>query len=458
MPQKGPVYETTFKERVAYPMFGFGQNMVYGLVSGYLSLFYTDHLFIPALTVSAIFLVAKVWDAVNDPLFGLLVDRVQFKNGKFKPWLRISTIAIPLTTLALFGLSPGMPLPLRIVLAVVTYLLWDIAYTISDVPGFSLLTAMTGNVQERSVLLSRGSVSGMLCGILLIVVLAPQIETIGFAPVALIAAILSFAGMLPLTLFAKERNRTQQKEEDKPGLKDILVYLRGNKYLAIFFAANITSGVLNISMSLNNYIMIYFFGGLDFLARLTVIGIGPLILLYLFLPKLTARFDRMVMYRVSVIAALILNILIFFIGPGNLVVYGTLAIVKTIIATPQGMLAFTFTMDCVEYGHYKTGQRREGITTSVQAFMNKFNSAVSASLALFILSLTGYKGELAIQTPVTLNAMWTANYWVPIIGMLLSLPLLFRYTLKSRDVQIMADINAGKTERAAGEAAMARTY
>lgn len=451
-------FQTTQRERIAYPLFSFGQNMVYGLVTGYLALFYTDHLFIPAITVSAIFLSAKVWDAVNDPLFGIIVDRVSFKSGKFKPWLRVSTVAIPLTTALLFHLNPGLPMGWRVTLAVATYMLWDVAYTISDVPVFSLLTAMTGDVQERSTLVSRGSVASMVCGILLIIVLAPQLETVGFGPISLLVALLAFLGMLPLTLFAQERNRTPAQKEEKPSLRDILLYLKGNKFLAIFYVSYVLFGVFNIGLSLNNYIMIYFFDGLDFLALLTAIGVGPLILIYLFMPKLTARFDRMLLYRISLLVSLALNLVIFFVGPGNKAVYGTLAILKTIIATPMGMLAFTFTMDCVEYGQYKTGQRREGITFAVQSFANKFYSAVSASLALFILGLTGYNGALDAQAPATLSAMWAANYWVPIAGTLVSLPLLFRFTLKSRDVQVMADVNAGKLSREEGAARMSRQY
>ena len=452
-------FQTTRAERIAFPFFGFGQNMVYGLVTGYLSLFYTDHLLIPAITVSAIFLVAKVWDAVNDPLFGIIVDRVSFKSGKFKPWLRVSTIAIPLTTLLIFCVPSGLPMGWRIALSVAAYLLWDIAYTISDVPVFSLLTAMTGNVQERSTLISRGSVAGIVCGILLVIVLAPRLDTLGFLAVAVIVAIIALAAMLPLTLTAKERNRqTVEPKEEKHALSDILRYLKGNKYLTIFMAASLIMGTLNISLSLNNYIMIYFFGGLDFMALLTAIGVVPLLLLYLLMPKITARVDRMLLYRISAIITLCINLVIFFVGPYNRMLYGTLAILKAVVATPQGMLAFTFTMDCVEYGHYKTGQRREGITMSVQAFVNKFTSAVSNSLMLLLLGLAGYMGQLETQAPGTLSTMWVMNYWVPIAGIILCLPLLFAYKLRSKDVQLMADINTGKISREEGEAQMSRVY
>lgn len=462
MKREKPMYQTTLKERMAYPLFGFGQNIVYLLVANYLSLFYTDYIFISPFTVSAIFLVAKVWDAVNDPLFGIIVDRTNFKSGKFKPWLRISTFAIPVTTVLLFCLTPELAMGWRVALAVISYLLWDIAYTISDVPVFSLVTAMTGDVQERSMLMSRGSVAGLVCGILVIVVLAPRLETVGFLPIVILAAAISLLAMLPLTLTAKERNRkaaeTEMKTDEKPGFREIWQYLRSNKYLAIFMGGALIMGTLNISLSLNNYIMIYFFGGLGFLATMTAYGVVPLLIVYLLMPAITARVDRMTLYRISAIFALVMNVIIFLVGPENRVLYGVLAILKTVVAAPQGMLAFTFTMDCVEYGHFKSGQRREGITMSVQAFVNKFTSAVSSSLMLFILGLVGYIGELDVQSAYTMSAMWTMNYWVPIGGIILCLPFLFAYKLKSRDVQIMADVNSGAISREEGEKLFSRKY
>lgn len=458
MQQEKAAFQTTRAERVAYPFFGFGQNMVYFLVTGYLALFLTDYLYLTPFTVSAIFLVAKVWDAVNDPLFGIVVDRVSFKKDKFRPWLRVSTIAIPVATVLMFSLTPGFSMPVRILLAVLCYVLWDVAYTISDVPVFSLLTAMTSNVEERTTLISRGSIASIVSGMLIIIVLAPQLETVGFLPVALIVAACAFLGMLPLNIFARERNRAPQQKDDKPSLRQMWQYLKGNKYLIVFFAAVILSGITNISLSLNNYVMIHLFGGLDFMALLTAIGVVPLLLVYLFMPKLTARIDRMLLYRISLVCSIVLNAVIFFVGPGNRTAYAVLAIVKTVIATPMGMLAFTFAMDCVEYGHYKTGQRREGITMSVQAFSNKIVAALSGALAMLVLGFTGFAGELQVQTAHTLNAMWFANYWVPIAGALLSLPLFLSYKLKSKDVQVMADINAGNISRAEGDALLSRKY
>jgi len=149
----------------------------------------------------------------------------------------------------------------------------------------------------------------------------------------------------------------------------------------------------------------------------------------------------------------------YFVGYQNIVLFGALAITQTVIATASGMLTFTFAMDCVEYGHYKTGIRKEGITFSIQTFSNKFVAAVSSSLAAFVLELIQYNGKAeGLQTARTLSGLWNAYIWIPVIGTCIALPFLFLYKLRSKDVQVMADINTGKLSREEGEAQFTQPY
>lgn len=455
---KGRDFQTTIKERLSYPAFAVGQGMVYLFVSGYLMLYFTNHIYLDTTAVGYILLFSKIWDAVNDPAFGLLVDRVEFKKYKFKPWLRLSTILIPATTFLLFQIQPGMQDSTKIILAVVFYFIWDMAYTISDVPLYSLVTSMTNNVRERSTLMSYGSVAGVANALVLVVVLVPKIDTWGFGKIATVIAVVAFLGMLPLTITAQERVRAQTKKEEKNSARDILAYLKSNKYLFYFFLYQCISGMLALG-SLLNYIFIELLGSLQYLAIFTAIGAVPTLILYLLIPTITAKIDKMAFFRTCVIISAVLGLGMYAVGYSNVVLFGIFAIAKTVIATAAGMLTFTFSMDCVEYGHYKTGIRKEGITFSIQTFANKFVAAISSSLSSFILTYINYDGKAeGFQTAQTLSGLWNAYIWIPIIGICISLPFLFLYQLKSKDVQIMADINAGKISREEGEALLSRRY
>ena len=148
---------TTLKERLSYWTYFVGQNVYYNITF----LFLSTYLAMQGITlwkVSLVLLIVKVWDAVNDPIFGYIFDKVKFKNGqKSLPWLRISVILIPFVTIMVFAI-PGASETVKLVWFAVAYLLWDTVYTLTDVPAYAMLNTMTDNTQERNLLLSMNRV------------------------------------------------------------------------------------------------------------------------------------------------------------------------------------------------------------------------------------------------------------------------------------------------------------
>lgn len=103
--------------------------------------------------VGIIFTIARIWDAVNDPLFGIIVDKSNPKKGKYKSWTGLAAVALPIIIILMFFV-PDIGMTGKIIYVAVVYILWGMAYTVSDVPAFSLTTAMTKNMNERNSLLS----------------------------------------------------------------------------------------------------------------------------------------------------------------------------------------------------------------------------------------------------------------------------------------------------------------
>jgi len=132
----------TKREKISYGLYFMGQNVFYGLV-GYMTTYFTD-IGITAALVAIVALITKVWDAINDPIFGMIMDKVNFKKGKFLPWLRISVIAIPVATILLFIIPTGISMTAKIIWATLAYMLWDTAYTLCDVPIFGIVTRPEG--------------------------------------------------------------------------------------------------------------------------------------------------------------------------------------------------------------------------------------------------------------------------------------------------------------------------
>ena len=147
-------YMTTFKERLSYWTYFVGQNVYYNITFMFLSA-YLAMQGIAHWKVALVLLIVKVWDAINDPIFGYIFDRVKFKNGlKGLPWLRIAVAFIPFVTIAVFTIPGGFGETGKLIWFAVAYLLWDTVYTLTDVPAYSMLNTMTDSLEERNLLLS----------------------------------------------------------------------------------------------------------------------------------------------------------------------------------------------------------------------------------------------------------------------------------------------------------------
>ncbi len=145
-------YMTTFGERLSYWSYFVGQNVYYNITFLFLST-YLAMQGINLAKVAAVLFIVKVWDAINDPLFGYIFDRVKFKSGlKGLPWVRLSVALIPFVTIAVFAI-PDAGENLKLIWFGVAYLLWDTVYTLTDVPAYSMLNTMTDDLQERNLLL-----------------------------------------------------------------------------------------------------------------------------------------------------------------------------------------------------------------------------------------------------------------------------------------------------------------
>lgn len=446
------------KEKIPYGLYFFGQGLIYTLVSQYLLFYYTDYALIPALAISVILFCGKLWDGINDTLFGLLMDKLRFKNGKrFLPWLKLSAVIIPLSTVFLFSINRIPDVRGRIALAVLTYLLWDLSYTISDAPALALPTAITSNVKERGTFMTFSGIGGAVSMMLSAIILPKLFESSGFFITAVAVAAVSFIMMSLVSIFCKERYHVQTKEEEKgAGIKETLQYLKGNHYLLLFYAYRIVSGVVSVSML--THMAKYCLGDVGAMASIAICSIPMILCIYVLSPVLLKKFDKIVLYRACMITTACMYLITFFIGYENkgfvifsMAVIAALAILPAIImgALPQ---------DCIEYGTFKTGIRKEGITFAMQSFVSKVIAAFAAANAGIIFHLINYNPQLSVQPEATIHIIWACTLLLPMLGQILGIGFLFAYKLRDKDVQLMSDANAGKITKEEALEGMSRTY
>lgn len=449
--------QTTLRERFSYGFYFFGQGLIYTIVSQYLMYYYTDYALLPPLVVSALLFGGKAWDAVNDTLFGLIVDKVRFKNGeRFLPWLRVSTVLIPLSTILLFSIDAVPSLTWRIVLAMVTYFLWDTAYTLCDAPILGLCTTLTNNVKERGTLMTFSGVGGAMAMALSAIVMVPILDTSGFFKASIVIAIAAMATMSMVSVFCKERYHAKASMQPSVSLRDTWNYLRGNRYLKLFYGYRILSGILSVSML--TFMCKYCLGDVQAVATVALYSLPMILCVYLASPALMKRFDKIVLYRTCICLTVAMYIVTFSLGYSNKTLVIICMAVIAALAILPGIMMGALPQDCVEYGTFKTGVRKEGITFALQSFVSKLNAAFASAFTGIALELIHYEAELGAQSAATIQGIWTCTFLIPATGQLLALWLLFRYDLRDKDVQLMSDCNSGAITREEALSGMSHSY
>lgn len=450
------VFRTSRVERWGFALFMAGQGIVNTYVGSYLQLYLTD-IGITAVAVGVMFLIARVWDAVNDPIFGAILDKLNLKGGKFLPFLRASNIMLPLTVILLFAVPSNMPVSMKIGWSFVAYLLYDVAYTMCDVPIFAMTSAVTDQVHERIGIMSRNTVLSAIA-MLAIMVAAPQLyPTIGATGTAIIVAVAAAVMMLFMSRFARERY--VNKDEEEVGLKQMADYVKENKYLRIGFLGIMVLSFTSMTNAVLNYFAIWCLGDMGMVSIISVMLALPSLFVAALMPALTRRFDKFHLLMVGVVGQTVMNVVCFFVGYENVTVFLILMLIRCIFFAFQLVLQLQFTGDFVEYGEYITGKRLQGTAYSIQTFVFKFMNAVPGALAMILLGLFGFvSGEAAVQPESAVNAIWVLFILSPVVGAAVSMVIFSRYKLRDKTVQIMAAANSGDITREEAEEKLAGRY
>jgi len=452
-------FETAKKERIAYCLFFLGQNILWGY-AGYVETFLTD-IGITAATAALILLVPKLWDAVNDVLFGYIIDRHTFKNSqKFIPWVRIGTTAIGITTVALFAIPESMSEALKVVWFLAAYILFDISYTILDAPAFAVTTVMTSNVDERTSIIAGGKLWAMVGGVLA-TVLVPMLRPIlGWFAACVVFVAVSVVLMVPMLLWVKERRPDTSPAAQNPSFKDTLHYLKTNKFLIVTLVAMLLLGIASLEQKMAIY-MGRICLGQENMATLVAAGASvSVILVSALVPRLSRRWDKFHVLCAGLIFAIVMDIIAYFAGYSNLLVALVMTTLKCSGLGFWSVVIYMLIADTVEYGTYKTGTRAAGISFSLQTFVAKLKNGLIGSVVLMSLASVGFvEGEGAIQPAGVADGVWALFCLLPAVGFAIALViLLLFYKLRTKDVQVMSQFNNGKLTRQEAEALLGEKY
>ncbi len=434
----------TKSQTAAYGLGAVGKDMVYALSSAYVMYYYNQILGISAGFVGLILMVARVFDAVNDPFMGIVVAKTRTKWGKFRPWILSGSILNAFVLYGLFAVPEGIKgSGLNLYFAVI-YILWGVTYTMMDIPYWSLIPAVTSEPKDRESM----SVVGRTCagvGNALITVFAMRSvqligggidkasERSGFAAVALIVAVV-FVFFEAILFFAiKEQPADRQETAKATSIGDMFRALFANDQAMIVV---ITIVLINTALYITSNLLIYFFkydvGGADWANShmlFNMVGgasqILAMMLLYPLLRKLKMTNEKI--FRLCLILEITGYALILvacFTGLANnmLVICGAglLVFLANGILT---VLTTVFLSATVDYGELKSGKREESVIFSMQTFVVKLASGLAVFLSGIGLDLIGLVGDdstegtIVEQSAGTINGLRILMTVLPIIGL-----------------------------------------
>ena len=458
----------TGRQKAAFGIGAIGKDMVYALSASYVMYYYQDIMGLSASFVGFILMIARVFDAINDPFMGILVAKTQTKWGRFRPWLFSGTVLNAFVLYALFK-APNLAGTGLMVYFAVIYILWGMTYTMMDIPYWSMIPAVTDTPQDRENL----SVVGRTCagvGNALITVftvkavsmLGAGSERTGFGKLALIVAVL-FVITEVITCLSVKEQRAEKMQTNT--ISEMFRALFANDQAMVTVMTII---LINCALYLTSNLIIYFFkydlGGASWQDSYTLFnmvgGASQILGMMVLYPLLRKKFGNTDIFKMCLRLAIVgyaLILLVCMTGFASNVIL--LCLCGLCVFLANGMmtvLTTVFLSSSVDYGEMKTGHREESVIFSMQTFVVKAASGVAVfmtGIGLDMIGLTGSNatdGIVEAQSASTILGLRLLMTILPVIGLLCAYMVFTKkFTLTDQKVQ---EISMALREKAAHDA------
>ena len=419
------------KDEIGYVFGDMAGSFVNLFVDAYFLIFCTNVLGISAGWMGTLFLVARLWDAINDPIMGSFPDRWMIgKSGdKFKPWIKIFMLPLALSGVLCFFNVPLEGIALHAYVAF-AYVLYGMSYTGTSMPFGAMASVVSDDPIQRSKLSRARSIGGTIVGIVGLSIVPvvcfdkqSNILPERFTLIAVIFGVLSIISYFVLLNFTQERIRQNSEKADKFNYGKVLKATVHNRPLIGVMVATLGSMLfITGSNQVRSYIFKEYYARTDVMSIISLATIPILVICFPLVPKLVAKFGKKATLMAAIVSSTIFSVIPVVMEIKNVYVYSALVVLGTIGQTVFTMLIWALVTDCLDYSEWKFNERSDGSMYSLYTFSRKIGSTIASTGVSFGLAAIGFvSGSNVVQTAEAVNGIYFLVNIIPVVTCALEL-------------------------------------
>lgn len=419
------------KDEIGYVFGDMAGSFVNLFVDAYFLIFCTSVLGISAGWMGTLFLVARLWDAINDPIMGSFPDRWMIgKSGdKFKPWIKIFMIPLALSGVLCFLNVPLEGIALHAYVAF-AYVLYGMSYTGTSMPFGAMASVVSDDPIQRSKLSRARSIGGTIVGIvglsIVPVVCFDKQSNIlpgRFTLIAVVFGVLSIISYFVLLNLTQERIRQNVEKAEKFNYGKVLKATVHNRPLIGVMVATLGSMLfITGSNQVRSYIFKEYYARTDVMSIISLATIPILVICFPLVPKLVAKFRKKATLMAAIVSSTIFSVIPVVMEIKNVYIYSALVVLGTIGQTVFTMLIWALVTDCLDYSEWKFHERSDGSMYSLYTFSRKIGSTIASTGVSFGLAAIGFvSGSNVVQTAEAVNGIYFLVNIIPVVTCALEL-------------------------------------
>ncbi|QZZ20683.1 MFS transporter [Leptothermofonsia sichuanensis E412] len=429
-----------FSTKLAYGAGDLGAAMTANILVFYLLFFFTEVAHIPAGLAGSILMIGKVWDAINDPIVGVLSDKTQSRWGRRYPWMLFGAVPFGVFFILQWIVPTENPWGLFWYYVIIS-IFFNAAYTAVNLPYTALTPELTQDYNERTSLNSfrfTFSIGGSILSVMLVILIASLVQDLRqqYLWIGVVCAVIAIASLFwcvfgtwrRATMMAQELASTQ--ENSLPLFEQLRIAFTNRPFLYVIGIYLFSWLALQITASILKYFVVNWMGLSDQISNLVILVVQGTALLTLFMwSAVSARMGKKATYFMGMGVWILAQAGLFLLQPGQIGFMYVLAVLAGLGVSTAYLIPWSMLPDVIELDELQTGQRREGVFYAFMVLLQKIGLAVGLFLVGLALEWSGYVGGAAEQTPSALMAIRVAVGPLPTLSLILGLVLAYFYPI-----------------------------